>query len=182
MTDAIPNDEKQWYALRDLKRPNALMPAYKQLSQLGIEVFTPMKWRLVKNNGKYIRKETAIIPNLLFAHETRERLNPIILETPTLQYRYKRGAYCEPIVVPNDDMDRFINAVNATDDPKFYSLEELNQIKLGQTIRVIGGPMGGQEGKLKSIRGSKSKWLIIELPNLIAVSIKITDYIQLQVL
>jgi len=79
-------------------------------------------------------------------------------------------------------MNRFINAVNATNEPKFYSPEELSQIKLGDTIRVIGGPMGGQQGKLKSVRGSKYKWLVIELPNLMAVSVKITDYIQLQVL
>ena len=182
MDNEILNDEKQWYALRDLKRSNALMPAYKQLCQLGIEVFTPMKWRLIKKGNKQMRKETPIIPNLLFAYSTRERLDPIISETPTLQYRYKRGAYCQPIVVPEDDMNRFINAVNATNEPKFYSPEELSQIKLGETIRVIGGPMGGQQGKLKSVRGSKYKWLVIELPNLMAVSVKITDYIQLQVL
>ena len=34
--------EKHWYAMRDLKRSNALLPAYKQLSQAGMEVFTPM--------------------------------------------------------------------------------------------------------------------------------------------
>lgn len=35
-----------WFVMRDLKRPNAKEPAYKQLGELSIEVFTPLKWHL----------------------------------------------------------------------------------------------------------------------------------------
>ena len=91
MSIEITDTEKHWYALRDLKRWNALLPAYKQLDQLGIEIFTPMHWRMFKKNGKQIRKEVPVVQNLLFAYDTRQRLDPIIAETPTLQYRYKKG-------------------------------------------------------------------------------------------
>ena len=64
-------EEKQWYALRDLKRSNAILPAFKQLSQLGIEVFTPTQWRLVTRNGKKVRREVAVMADLLFAYDTR---------------------------------------------------------------------------------------------------------------
>lgn len=33
----------QWYVMRDLKRPNSLLPAYKELGEKGIEIFTPMQ-------------------------------------------------------------------------------------------------------------------------------------------
>ena len=41
---ALLKNEQQmhWYVMRDLKRPNAKLPAYKQLSDEHIEVFTPM--------------------------------------------------------------------------------------------------------------------------------------------
>ena len=79
-------------------------------------------------------------------------------------------------------MNRFISAVRATEEPKFYSADELNQIKIGKTIRVVGGPMGGHQGKLLTVKGSKIKRILIELPTLLSVSVKIEDYIQLQVI
>ena len=82
---------KQWFALRDLKRTNALLPAYKQLGEAGIEVFTPMTTRLFVKNGKRIRKEVPVMPDLLFVCESRQNLDPIVAKTPTLQYRFKKG-------------------------------------------------------------------------------------------
>ena len=93
MSTEIIDTEKCWYALRDLKRSNAVYPAYKQLRELGIEVFTPMKWRITKKNGKQIGREVPVMPDLLFAHDTRKNLDPIVAKTSTLQYRYKNTAF-----------------------------------------------------------------------------------------
>ena len=176
-----PDNEKQWFALRDLKRRNTLTPAYKLLSEEGIEVFTPMRWLLTTRAGRRVSREVPIMQDLLFAYDTRSRLDPIVNKTPTLQYRYKKGGkYCEPIVVPEDDMNRFIEAVKASDNPKYYSAEELVELKCGSRIRIIGGALNGCEGKLLSVRGSKTKHIVIELQNLMAISVEIkNEYIQL---
>ena len=42
-----PN-ERQWFVMRDLKRPNAKLPAYQQLIEDGFEVFTPMRWQIAE--------------------------------------------------------------------------------------------------------------------------------------
>lgn len=181
MSTKISDTEKRWYALRDLKRSNAIYPAYKQLSELGIEVFTPTKWRMTKRNGRQFGREVAVMPDLLFAYDTRKTLDPIIAKISTLQYRFKKGgAYCEPIIVPEDDMNRFINAVRAAEEPKYYSADEISSLNCGKQIRIVGGQLDGQEGKLLTVRGSKVKRLVIELNNLLAVSVEIKDeYIQL---
>lgn len=37
----LKNEQRMhWYVMRDLKRPNAKLPAYKQLSDEHLEVFT----------------------------------------------------------------------------------------------------------------------------------------------
>ena len=36
----------QWFVMRDLKRRNAKLPAYQQLADSGMEVFTPMMWQI----------------------------------------------------------------------------------------------------------------------------------------
>ena len=35
----MPVEEAQWFAMRDLTRPNAKMPAFRMLSERGFEVF-----------------------------------------------------------------------------------------------------------------------------------------------
>lgn len=162
--------------MRDLKRTNALLPAYKQLSELGMEVFTPMATCIFNRRGKRIRAEVPVMHDLLFVNETRQNLDPIVAKTPTLQYRFKKGGkQGEPIVVPNEDMERFISVIQSTDNPKFYSADEITSLMCGRTIRMVGGILNGYEGKLQTVRGSKTKRLIVTLSSLMAVSVAIND-------
>ena len=166
--------EKHWFAMRDLKRTNALLPAYKQLSDLGMEVFTPMATCIFVKGGKRIRKELPIMHDLLFVYENRQNLDPVVAKTPTLQYRFKKGGkQGEPVIVPDEDMSRFIAAVKSTDAPKFYSADEISSLMCGRKIRMVGGVLNGYEGQLQTVRGSKTKRLIISLPSLMAVSVAI---------
>ena len=176
-----PQEETpQWFVMRDLKRANAKLPAYKQLAEAHIEVFTPMRWRIATRRGAQIREEKPFVRDLLFAHATRSILDPIVERTPTLQYRYVRGAYCQPMVVKDKDMQRFIGAVEASDTPRFYLPGELSAAQCGQMIRIIGGSLNGYEGRLLSIRGSKTKRLLIELPGILSVGVEVEpEYIQL---
>ena len=79
-----------WFVLRDLTRPNAKRPAYRLLEEKGIEIFTPMRWRLVERKGKRIREEVPLLHDLLFPHTTRTCMDSIVEEISTLQYRYLR--------------------------------------------------------------------------------------------
>ena len=125
-----------WFVLRDLKRPNAKLPAYRFLSAEGLEVFTPMTWRLSVRGGKRVREERPFLPDLLFVHSTREALDPYVEELSTLQYRYVRGGYCRPMVVGDAEMERFIRAVRSTDSPRYYLPGELTPAMCGRTVRL----------------------------------------------
>lgn len=43
---------EQWFVMRDLKRANAKLPAYKQLEEAGFRVFTPMTTKIMEISGK----------------------------------------------------------------------------------------------------------------------------------
>lgn len=175
------SEQPSWYVLRDLKRANALKPAYLLLREKLFDVFTPMVWKLVTRKGKRIREEHPFIRDLLFVRDTRSRLDPIVGETPTLQYRYTHGRkYCDPLTVPEADMERFIRAVHASDHPKYFLPGEVTPQMCGQTIRIVGGPLDGYEGRLLTIRGSKFRRLLVELPQLLSVGVEVNpEYIQL---
>ena len=170
------NESPKWYVMRDLKRSNAVLPAYKQFASLHMDFFTPMKECLTVSGGKKIRKEVPFLQDLLFVYATREKLDPIVQSTPTLQYRFvKGGAYREAMTVRNNAMEHFIHAIRTTANPRYYTPDEITPAMQGRRVRVIGGPLDNYEGALLTVRGSKSRRLLLEIPNLLSAGIEITD-------
>ena len=180
---AVSDEEKRicWFVMRDLKRANAKQPAYKQLADEHFEVFTPMKERLSVRDGKRVREEVPFIQDLLFVHDTREAIDPLIKKNPTIQYRFpKGGGYRNPMTVANADMERFIHAVSVSENPKYYLPGELTPAMCGRNIRIVGGPLDGYDGKLLTVRGSKTKRLLVELPMFFSVGVEVSpEYIKL---
>lgn len=176
---AIP-ECKEWFVMRDLTRSNAKSPAYKRVEDMGIKVFTPMVWKLYEKQGKRCRKQIPYMHDLLFIFETREKVDYIVEQIPTLQYRYVRGAFCKPMTIRNIDMERFIHAVELAGNPRFYTPAEITAEMIGRKVKIIGGPLDGYEGFLQKVRGTKSKYLLVELPSFLSVSVKIQpEFIQL---
>lgn len=169
----------QWFVMRDLKRQNAKLPAYKLLNGMGIKVFTPMVWKLVIRHGKRCREEVPFVQDLLFVQGTRQTVDPIVEKYYTLQYRYVRGGYKKPMTVKESDMQRFIYAVESVDKPRYYTPEEISPEMVGRRVRIVGGPLDGYEGHLQKMRGAHIKRLFIELHNLLAAAIEVQpEYIQ----
>ena len=150
MTALLGNEENiRWYVMRDLKRANAKEP------------------------GVRIREEVPFMPDLLFVHERRITLDPIVEKIRTLQYRWLRRTWREPMTVADGDMERFIHAVNAAENPKYYQPDELTPDMYGRSVRIVGGAMDGYSGKLLSARGSKFKRLMVEIPNLLTAAVEV---------
>ena len=177
--------DDRWYVLRDLARPNAKNPAYKQLQampELADCIFVPMKQRVFAEFGKRVVRFVPYMPDLIFVHKSKEELDPIISSIKLLQYRYIRGGrQYEAMSVRHEDFERFRQAVEQTDNVEYFSYEEVSPRLYGKQIRIIGGRLNGFEGRLMSKRGSKSKRLLIDLQecNLSAAVQVESEYIQL---
>ena len=172
----------QWYVMRDLKRPNARIRAYRQLSDAGFTVFTPMVTRVSDRNGKRIRETVPFISDLLFVFSTRMDLDPVVDRIDTLQYRFvKGGGYCEPLVVRGVEMERFMAAVDSANKPRYFRPSEIDAKMLGAEVRVIcDGSLNGFQGRLLKIKGSGKKRVLIELPGLLVAAVEVEpDFIQL---
>lgn len=180
-TDCQTDTETHWFVMRDLKRRNTKTPAYKMLAENGFEVFTPMKKCQTVRFGRKVIEDIPIIQDMLFVHSTRENLDSVVANTPTLQYRYlKGGGYREPAVVRDADMNKFIDAVNSTVTPKYYTPDEINPAMVGKKIRIVGGPLNGYEARLLNIRGSRKKHIMVELPGIITAGVDVNpEYIQI---
>lgn len=167
-------DRLQWHVMRDLKRPNSLHPAYKELSEKDFEVFTPLHWQIKTERGKRVCRQVPFLPDLLFVHATRAQLDPLVESIPTLQYRYVRGGrYREGMVVPDADMDRFMRAVASSPSARYLTPDELTPAALGAQVTIVGGPLDGYEGRLLKMRGSRKRRLIVEIPRLLAAAVEV---------
>ena len=175
------DEPKIWFVMRDLKRSNAHLPAYKLLESLGVTYYTPMHWVLVTRGGQKKREYRPFIPDLLFVYETRKNLDAIVLKTPTLQYRFvKGGAYREAMVVPEAEMNRFMHAVGSVGNPRYYLPSEITSDMCRRRIRIVGGNLDGYEGKLLSVRGSRVKRLLVRLSTYLVAAVEVEpEYIQL---
>ena len=174
------NGHLQWFVMRDLKRWNAKQSAYELFKSLKIQVFTPMVWKLVTRNGKRYREEVPFMQDLLFVHDTRLAVDPIVEKYDTVQYRYVRGGYKIPMTVREADMERFIHAVESTENTRYYAPEEISFDMIGRKVRIVGGPLDGYEGNLQKMQGARTKRMFVELPNLLAAAVEVQpEYIQL---
>ncbi len=49
----------------------------------------------------------------------------------------------------------------------------------GRTVRIIGGPLNGFEGRLLSIKGMRKRRLIVEIPSFITAAVEVSpEFIQ----
>ncbi len=182
MLELLP--DKQWFVLRDLKRPNAKKHAYQLLQELPdtpLEVFTPMVSRIATRGGKRVVEQVPYLYDLLFVRETRSKLDPIIAMYDTLQYRYQRGGgQHDPMVVRDEEMQRFIAIVQGQFSYRYCTPEEVSPAMYGRQILIVGGALDGYQGRLMTTRGSRVKRLIVEIPNLLALTVEVNpEFIKL---
>ena len=140
------DETPQWYVLRDLSRPNAKLSAFEKLTGRGVRCFTPMVKKPIERRGKHGWKDVPYMRDLLFAHSTRDVLDPFMRPGLKLQYRYIYGGFMEPMTVREADMERFILAVTSSVSSKYYRPEEITPAMRNRRIRIIGGPLHGYEG------------------------------------
>ena len=182
---AEKTSEDCWYVLRDLARPNAKNPAYKQLQampEMKDCVFVPLKQHVFMEFGKRVVRFIPYMPDLVFVHKSREELDPIVRQMALLQYRYVRGGkQFEAMSVRAEDFKKFKDAVERTDNVEYYSYEEVSPRIYRKQIRIIGGRLNGFEGRLMSKKGSKFKRLLVDLRECnLAAAIQVeSEFIQL---
>jgi len=132
--DSQQNDKQAyWFVMRDLKCSDTKQTAYKQLEDNG--GIYPMKSCIKIRNSKCTREKVPFIQDLLFVHDSRKIIDPIVDKTPTLQYRYKKGGgYCNPMTVGKvRRLESWVDGGHI----KFYSKRILTELLESQGFGVV---------------------------------------------
>lgn len=162
---------KVWFVMRSIFKTELRTKA--KLDEAGIRVFIPMSCHVKIVNGRKCKIQTPIIRNLLFVYSDEKTLAPFLAADSKFQYTYRRGGReNEPLVVPDNQMEQFINAVEKSGHPLYFTPAELSVAK-GTKIRIIGGPFDGTVGLFMKVRGARTKRLVIEIPDAVAVAVDV---------
>ena len=160
--DAAAGD-RRWFLLR---------AAYGQevkgneiLRREGIETFCPRVKEVREVNGQKRTVERSLVPNLLFARSTEARLR---LHTapagPDFLHFYFVSAERtlasgttvktrRPLVIPDDQMEQFMQWHAVEDDHKVFVPQAEMQFKLGQEAIITQGKFAGLRGRVARLRG-----------------------------
>ncbi len=169
------NNQVCWFAMRDLTPSNAKKIAYELLQEEGIEVFTPMKQVVSIKRGKKVVSEVPMLHTLLFVHGTREELDPVVKRINNLQYLFLKTTARGPATVSDDEMRQLMLVSSTSSKVQYYTPEELkaDKFKVGNPILINGGGYAGCKGKQLSVRGSRKKYILVELKGYISAAVEI---------
>ncbi len=164
--EEISGVSKAWYALK-VSRP---FEAQGRLKERGVETYLPVE--MVKREDGSMRRYP-LVPKLLFIRTTRENGENLEAESrvegsglPSFWiYRYHRGGEIQPI---RDEEMRLFRLLTA-DDPLRCEVYHKAEFRIGDRLRVTGGPFAGYEGYARRIR--KNKHIVVEIEGVCAIAL-----------
>lgn len=158
VVETIVNSEIRWYvlSLRYLRAASAA-PAFEEA---GMTAFVPP----VVTNMLFVRSSAAALEDFISGSSLRERMGFM-----------RSRATGAPIVVRDPDMDLFIRICKAAESPIVMS--EMPDLKIGDRVRILGGPLKGAEGNV--VRMRKNKRVLLNIGEVLWVA---TDYIRPELL
>ena len=161
------------------------MKVKAELDGLGIEAYIPMKYALVEHGIERRRELVPAIHNLIFVHESRERITELKMYNSVcthLQYMMSTtldGAR-RFLIIPDASMKNFMLVTSQYSDQIVYLRYDDYLNKPGSHVRIIDGIFAGVEGVIKRIK--KDRVVVVLLKGVAAVAITEITFDHLQYL
>lgn len=141
----------------------------KQLEKLKVEHFIPFRTIIEERNGKKVKVEKAVVPNLIFIHADYATCLSLVNDYGlAMNYLldFEKHTF---LVIPDKQMDDFMFLLDFSEEAVQVLNENLRQ---GDRVRVIKGDFAGIEGELIRIKGHKR--VVVRLEGLFSLA---TTYI-----
>ncbi len=156
-----------WYAMRATYRREP--DAARLLEKEGLECFIPMQHKITVRKGRRVRVLVPVIHNLIFVRACPSDLQRVKSKAAYLQYITDTRSG-RKIIVPENDMHRFIAVAGSYSDQLLYFQPEEVNLSKGTKIRITGGDFEGQEGVFLKVKGARDRRVVIEIQGVIAVA------------
>lgn len=163
----VADNKLNWYAA--YTRVNQELLIKKKLDELGIENYLPQEEQMRETPLGRKKIRVILIHGLIFVRTDKATsfslLNDYMLNIVYLKDRENRHS----LIIPDKQMEDFMFLLDFSTD----GVEVLNKdLKRGDRVKVVKGPLQGLEGELVRLKGHKR--VIVRLDGVVSIA---TSYI-----
>ena len=149
------NPAKHWYALYVKSRSEKKV--LTQLEDQGIEAFLPLVTRIKQWSDRKKKVEEPLFKSYVFVHSNEKERYPILSVFGVVKFvTFEHKA----VIVPDNQIlaiKRYIDDFEEEEN----NLKN-NELKEGQMVRIIAGPLMGLTGRLQSVKNKRHLIVYIE--------------------
>ncbi len=159
-----------WYAMKVTY--GRVLKARNILTSHSIDTYVPMKRKYHQTNGKVKSELIPAISNLLFIKATYEQVLTMKLKVSYMvNMLTKDNNILTPIIVPGEQMERFITTAEGNYDYIEYLNYDDIDFHKGERVKITSGKFKGYEGLLVDVRGKENKQVVVTLEGLFAIAL-----------
>lgn len=150
--------ERQWHAL--YVRSRSEKKVLSQLEEMGIEAYLPLVTKVKQWSDRRKKIEEPLFKSYVFVHSNAKEYLPILNVYGVMRFVTFEH---EAVVVPDNQIvaiKRFVDDYEHGEEFKMLNNEELKE---GQMVRIINGPMKGLQGRLETIYNKRHLIVYIEV-------------------
>ena len=154
-----------WYAMRATYRREP--DAVRLLGKENMDCFVPMQYKVTVKKGKKVRILVPVIHSLIIVLACPSALKRVKSKVTYLQYITDTRSG-EKIIIPDNEMRRFIAVAGTYSDQLLYFQPEEVNLSKGTKVRITGGDFEGQEGIFLKVKGARDRRVASEIQGVIA--------------
>lgn len=139
-----------------------------RLIDMGIECFLPVQTEIRQWSDRKKKVERVLISMMIFVKVDREEQLRVLQQPAVLRYIVLRGEHI-PTVIPEKQMERFRFMLDYSDSTVSFNACEL---KPGEQVLVIKGPLKGLTGELTNVDGKSN--IVIRIDRLGCASVEMS--------
>lgn len=150
--------ERHWYAL--YVRSRSEKKVISQLEEMGIEAYLPLVTKIKQWSDRRKKIAEPLFKSYVFVRSNAKEYLPILNVYGVMKFvAFER----EAVVVPDNQIEAIKKFVADYEHGEEYKMQNNEELKVGQTVRIINGPMKGLTGRLQTIHDKRHLIVYIEV-------------------
>lgn len=149
---------RQWHAL--YVRSRAEKKVLIQLEEMGMHAYLPLISKMKQWSDRKKKVDEPLFKSYVFVFSNAKEYIPILNVYGVLKFvTFER----EAVVVPENQILAIKKFVEEYDRGEEYKMRNTDELKEGQMVRIITGPMKGLKGRLESIENKRHLIVYIDV-------------------
>ena len=151
-------NERFWHALYVKSR--AEKKVLSQLEDNGFKAYLPLITQVKQWSDRRKKVEEPLFKSYVFVFSNEKEYIPILNLYGVVRFvSFERQA----VVVPENQILAIKKFVSDYENDKAFKIQNDEDLKVGQMVRIINGPMKGLKGRLETIRNKRHLVVYIEV-------------------